>query len=77
MIPGLSFSENHLLEALPTEIDRLTVEIGKLEELLSDPDLFNREPVKFRKATEALTERQEKLATSEDEWLTLAEKAED
>ena len=75
--PGLSFTEKHRLEALPTEIDRLTVEIGKLEELLSDPDLFNREPVKFRKATEALTERQEKLATSEDEWLTLAEKAED
>ncbi|THH38770.1 ATP-binding cassette domain-containing protein [Aliishimia ponticola] len=73
---GLSFTEKHRLEALPAEMDRLTAEIGKLEELLSDADLFTREPVKFRKATEALTERQEKLAASEEEWLMLAEKAE-
>ena len=44
--------------------------------LLSDAELFTREPVKFRKATEALTERQTKLAAAEDEWLELAEKAE-
>jgi ATP-binding cassette subfamily F protein uup len=71
---GLSFTEKHRLEALPGEIDRLEAEIAKLEELLSDAELFTREPVKFRKATEALAERQEKLAAAEDEWLTLAEK---
>ncbi|WP_254436145.1 ABC-F family ATP-binding cassette domain-containing protein [Ruegeria arenilitoris] len=73
---GLSFSEKHRLEKLPAEIERLEAEIGKLEELMSDPELFTREPVKFQKATEALVERQEKLAAAEEEWLTLEEKAE-
>ena len=73
---GLSFTEKHRLEALPAEIARLEAEIGKLEQLLADPELFTREPVKFKKATEALVERQEKLGASEEEWLTLAEKAE-
>ncbi|WP_254443197.1 ABC-F family ATP-binding cassette domain-containing protein [Ruegeria arenilitoris] len=73
---GLSFSEKHRLEKLPAEIARLEAEIGKLEELMSDPELFTREPVKFQKATEALVERQEKLAAAEEEWLMLEEKAE-
>jgi len=72
---GLSFTEKHRLEALPAEIDRLTAEIGKLETLLADPDLFTREPVKFQKATDALVQRQEALSAAEDEWLTLEEKA--
>lgn len=73
---GLSFTEKHRLEALPGEIDRLTAEIDKLSQLLADPDLYTREPVKFAKATEALSMRQSKLDTAEEEWLTLAEKAE-
>ena len=73
---GLSFTEKHRLDELPDVIDRLTAEIGKLESLLADPDLFTREPVKFRKATEALQARQTALAEAEEEWLELAEKAE-
>ncbi|MEW9918711.1 ABC-F family ATP-binding cassette domain-containing protein [Marimonas sp. MJW-29] len=74
--PGLSFTEKHRLEALPAELERLEAEIAKLEGLLADPELYNREPVKFDKATKALVERQEKLAAAEEEWLTLEEKAE-
>ena len=74
--PGLSFSEKHRLEKLPGEIARLEAEIAKLEELMSDPELFTREPIKFQKATEALVERQDKLSAAEDEWLLLEEKAE-
>ncbi|MBC7164021.1 MAG: ATP-binding cassette domain-containing protein [Roseovarius sp.] len=72
----LSFTERHRLEELPRVIARLEAEIGKLEGLLADPDLFTREPVKFRRATEALTQRQAALAGAEEEWLRLAEKAE-
>lgn len=72
---GLSFTEKHRLEALPAEIERLEAEIEKLETLMADPDLFTREPVKFRKATEALVARQAALAASEEEWLMLEEKS--
>ncbi|MEO9823973.1 MAG: ATP-binding cassette domain-containing protein [Paracoccaceae bacterium] len=74
-VGGLSFTESHRLEALPKEIERLEAEIGKLSELMSDPDLFTREPVKFAKASEALLERQGKLDAAEEEWLMLEEKA--
>ena len=73
---ALTFTEKHRLETLPREIDRLEAEIGKLETLLADPGLYAREPKKFDTATKALVERQEKLAASEEEWLTLAGKAE-
>ncbi|MGR3591743.1 MAG: ABC-F family ATP-binding cassette domain-containing protein [Limimaricola soesokkakensis] len=73
--PGLSFTEKHRLDELPKVIDRLTAEIAKLEELLADPELFTREPVKFRKATEAMAERQAALDAAETEWLELEEKA--
>ncbi|MDU8946079.1 ABC-F family ATP-binding cassette domain-containing protein [Ovoidimarina sediminis] len=73
---GLTFTERHRLEELPGLIDRLEAEIAKLSGLLSDPDLYTREPAKFAKATEALTERQARLSAAEEEWLTLAEKSE-
>ena len=73
---GLSYTEKHRLEKLPAEIERLEAEIAKLEELMADPELFTREPVKFQKATEALVQRQDKLAAAEEEWLELEEKAE-
>ncbi|MGV6889163.1 ABC-F family ATP-binding cassette domain-containing protein [Rhodophyticola sp. SM2404] len=71
----LSFTETHRLKELPAEIARLEAEIAKLEGLLSDAELFTREPLKFRKATEALTERQQKLAAAEEEWLELEDRA--
>ncbi|TCO72428.1 ABC-F family ATP-binding cassette domain-containing protein [Rhodovulum euryhalinum] len=73
---GLTFTEKHRLDALPAEIERLEAEIAKLEELLAESDLFIREPVKFRKATEALAARQAALSEAEEEWLDLAGKAE-
>ena len=72
---GLSFTEKHRLDELPAVIERLEAEIAKLTTLLADPDLYTREPAKFQKATEALTERQTKLSAAEEEWLTLEDKA--
>ncbi|WP_333814903.1 ABC-F family ATP-binding cassette domain-containing protein [Tabrizicola sp.] len=72
---GLSFTERKRLDDLPDLIARLESEIGKLATLLADADLFIREPVKFRKATEALADRQSALEAAESEWLELADRA--
>ena len=72
---GLSFTERKRLDDLPDLIARLESEIGKLNTLLADPEIFIREPVKFRKASEALGERQTALEAAESEWLDLAERA--
>jgi ABC transport system ATP-binding/permease protein len=73
---GLTFTEKHRLDSLPEQISKLEAEIAKLGVLLSDPQLFSREPAKFRKATDALSERQAALSKAEEEWLILSEKAE-
>ena len=72
---GLTFSQKHRLDALPALIERLEAEIGKLGELLSDAELYSREPVKFRKASEALAQREAALAAAEGEWMDLEQKA--
>jgi ATP-binding cassette subfamily F protein uup len=69
---GLTFTERKRLEALPGLIERLEAEIGRLADFLSDPEMFTKEPVKFRKAGEAMSERQAQLAAAEEEWLDLA-----
>jgi ATP-binding cassette subfamily F protein uup len=73
---GLSFTEKKRLDELPGVIARLETEIGKLAVLLEDAALFTRDPVKFRKASEAMAERQEALTRAEEDWLLLVEKAE-
>ena len=72
---GLSFTEKHRLEALPDEIARLEAEIAKLTEVMSDPELFTKEPAKFAKVSDALVARNMALQEAEEEWLMLEEKA--
>jgi ATP-binding cassette subfamily F protein uup len=72
---GLSFTERKRFEDLPVQIARLEAEIAKLSDFLAQPDLFTAEPVKFRKASEGLAERQAALAAAEEDWLSLAERA--
>ena len=74
-LQGLSFSERKRLETLPDTIARLEAEIARLAALLESEDLYTKEPVKFRKASEALADRQNLLAAAEEEWLALAERA--
>ena len=70
-----SYTETHRLGELPGVIARLEAEIVKLEGLLSDPELFTREPLKFQKATDGLVERHTRLSDAEEEWLALEVKA--
>ena len=72
---GLNFAERKRLEVLPGIMERLEAEINKLSDFLSDADMFAREPVKFRKATEAIADRQAALTAAEEEWLGLDERS--
>ncbi|VDC30836.1 ABC-F family ATP-binding cassette domain-containing protein [Pseudogemmobacter humi] len=72
---GLSFTEKKRFDELPARLEKLESEIGKLSELLAAPGLFERDPVKFRKASEMLAERQAAMAAAEEDWLDLAERA--
>ena len=71
----LSFTDRKRLDDLPALIARLEAEIAKLTDYLATPDLYHVEPAKFRKATEALTERQIALHSAEVEWLELESRA--
>lgn len=72
---ALSFTQKHRLDALPTVMEKLSAEIAKLEDVLSDAELFTKQPAKFQKASDALVERQIALSDAEEEWLALEEKA--
>ncbi len=67
----LSFKEKHALETLPGKIETLQKELGKLHDLLADPDLYTRDPKKFALASKAVDEKQSALAQAEDDWLSL------
>ena len=72
---ALSFTEKHRLEELPSVMEKLQAEIAKLEEVLSDPELFTKQFAKFERASDALVARQMSLSDAEEEWLALEEKA--
>ena len=71
-IVALSFTERKRLNELPGQIDRLEAEINKLSEYLETPELFTRDPAKFRKASEGMADRQAQLTAIEEEWMALA-----
>ncbi len=74
-VDSLSFTEKKRLEDLPVVIGKLEAEIAKLSEFLADPQMFTKEPAKFRRATEVMAERQEALSKAETDWLALEERA--
>jgi ATP-binding cassette subfamily F protein uup len=65
----LSFAEQHALKTLPVRIEKLTAELKKLEETLSAPDLYRKDPTAFTKTTMALAMTKAELSNAEEEWL--------
>ena len=72
---ALTFTERKRLNDLPGIIERLEAEIAKVSVLLEAEELFTKEPVKFRKASEILADRQAQLDTAEAEWMSLEDRA--
>ena len=67
----LSFHEKYALDNLPSKIEKLKLELVKLEVDLADPSLFVRDAVKFEKISGRHKSAADELSASEDQWLEL------
>ncbi len=67
----MSFNDKHALEKLPGKIEAMRQEIARLEKILADAGLHERDPPGFDKATKAYGAKQAELAAGEEEWLRL------
>jgi ATP-binding cassette subfamily F protein uup len=67
----LSPPEQHVLKTSSARIASLTEEVKRLEHLLADPDLYERDRAAFGAAGSALAKAQSQLAAAEEEWLRL------
>ncbi len=67
----LSFNEQHDLKTLPRRMSEMEAKIGKLQEVLADPNLYARDRARFERAGAALSALQAELAAAEDRWLEL------
>ncbi|MEQ1611354.1 MAG: ABC transporter C-terminal domain-containing protein, partial [Hyphomicrobiaceae bacterium] len=67
----LSFKEKHALESLPATIDKLHVDIARLQAKLASPGLFAKDPLAFNAAAAELKAAETAIATAEEQWLEL------
>jgi ATP-binding cassette subfamily F protein uup len=67
--PRLTFADQHALKTLPARIEALRVETQRLEEILSDANLYRRDPNEFVIASTALAAVRSETARTEEEWL--------
>ena len=70
----LTFKDQHRLTEAERQIHDLPAEIAKLEEGLSDPCLFTRDPAKFDQTMKAINAARQTLERAEEDWLMLEEK---
>jgi ATP-binding cassette subfamily F protein uup len=69
----MSFKYKHELEKLPFKISELEAELKQLKEVLSDADLYIRNPEEFDKTSRRLANAQLELSRLETRWLELEE----
>ena len=66
----LSFADQHALKTLPDRIAALHAEISRLEGVLSDADLYGRDPGAFAAAGVALEQARAEMSAAEEAWLS-------
>ncbi|EJF89711.1 hypothetical protein ME1_00481 [Bartonella vinsonii subsp. arupensis OK-94-513] len=67
----LSYKQVYALEKLPEQIAVLQNEIKKIEQELSDPELYSSDKERFERLSTALDEKKNACAQKEEEWLEL------
>src|SRR5436190_4160496 len=72
----LTYKDQRDYDLLPARIDALEAEIRRDGDILSDPDLYARDPGRFAQLTEAIDKARAEKDAAEIRWLELAEMAE-
>ena len=72
----LSYKDQRDYDLLPDRIEELDAAIARGEEILSDPDLFARDPAKFERVMKGLESARAEKDAAEERWLELAEMVE-
>ncbi|MXP27353.1 ATP-binding cassette domain-containing protein [Porphyrobacter algicida] len=72
----LSFRDQRDYDLLPSRIEELDAAIARGEQMLSDPELFTRDPQKFTNLTKGLVNARAEKDAAEERWLELAEMVE-
>jgi ABC transport system ATP-binding/permease protein len=72
----LTFRDQHDLDRLPAEIERLETLIAGSEAAMADPALFSRDPARFATLLAALETHRGARDAAEERWLSVAEMAE-
>jgi ATP-binding cassette subfamily F protein uup len=71
----LSYKDQRDYDLLPRRIDALEAEIARDEDILSDPDLYVRDPERFAQLTAAIEKARAERDAAEQRWLELAEQS--
>ena len=69
--PRLTFKQKHALDTMPARMDALRATKARLQALLDDPALYQREPKKFAESSKAFAKTASELDKAEEEWLEL------
>ncbi|WP_379549788.1 ABC-F family ATP-binding cassette domain-containing protein [Qipengyuania sp. DGS5-3] len=72
----LSYKDQRDYELLPARIEELEAAIERGEEILSDPELFTKDPQKFANISKGLENARTEKDAAEERWLELAERVE-
>ncbi|MDX1704007.1 MAG: ATP-binding cassette domain-containing protein [Altererythrobacter ishigakiensis] len=72
----LSYKDQRDYELLPARIEELEAAISKGEQILSDPELYTKDPKKFAAISQGLENARAEKDAAEERWLELAEKVE-
>ena len=67
----MTFNDRRALDLLPVRTAALEARITELNAVFADPDLYRRDPARFRNTTEALALAKDELAAAEEQWLRL------
>jgi ATP-binding cassette subfamily F protein uup len=74
--PKLSYKDQRDYEILPKRIEELEAAIARGEALLSDPELYTRDPQKFATISQGIANARAEKDAAEERWLMLAEMVE-